>query len=803
MQHYIPFFLLLLPLPAVSQTLSGVVREGAGKPLPFANVLLLSSQDSSLVKGAVADEQGGYLIENVRTGTYLLSASVVGYHRVYGQPFAVTAGQTVPQVPTLVLLPDTKQLGEVTVVTKRPFVEQRLDRTVVNVANSIVASGGTALEVLEKAPGVTVDRQNDALQLRGKEGVIVQIDGKPTYLAAADVVALLRNMPSDNIDQIELITNPSAAQDAAGNSGIINIRLKKKDNMGTNGSLSLAAGWGRYDRERGSLQVNHRGRELNLFTSYGVNQGGSYWLFKSLRDWSQDGERNLVEQTNYLHFRDWGHNANAGADYQIGKNTTLGLVWTGQWGTHREKGPTDTRFRRAEAEPVYLQTHTEKTWYSASGNQVGNFNVQHSFGPRGGQLSADADVGRFRRKFTNELVTETVLASEEGQPVFGLLTQMPTAIDILTLKTDYHRPLAGDWKLETGLKYSSVRSDNDMRLAQGEAGNLELDPELSNHFRYTERVGAAYVNFSGTWGENMQVQAGLRAEHTGSLAHSLTLDNRVTRNYLNLFPSLFLSRTLAKDHALTFSYSYRINRPNYQNLNPARGYIDPYAYSRGNPYLKPQYTHSLELKYGFAGKIYTSLGAGYTTDLVFFLIQPVDASRFERTPENVGSSRAYTLTVSFPVTLAKGWTLQTTLMGLYSDFRYTYLEQPLTARQLSARLNATSSIVLGKGWSAELSGWVRTPGVDVLVQSPWLGSLDAGLQKALGTQWKAKLSVQDIFHSNGIIGNIDAAGFTNRVRIAFDTRVALLNLTYTFGNQQLKGMRTRKTGSEEETQRTN
>jgi hypothetical protein len=142
-------------------------------------------------------------------------------------------------------------------------------------------------------------------------------------------------------------------------------------------------------------------------------------------------------------------------------------------------------------------------------------------------------------------------------------------------------------------------------------------------------------------------------------------------------------------------------------------------------------------------------------------------------------------------------------MGLYSDFRYTYLEQPLTARQLSGRLNATSSLLLGKGWSAELSGWVRTPGVDVLVQSPWLGSLDAGLQKALGTQWKAKLSVQDIFHSNRIIGNIDAAGFTNRVRIAFDTRVALLNLTYAFGNQQLKGLHPRKTGSEEETQRTN
>jgi outer membrane receptor protein involved in Fe transport len=368
---------------------------------------------------------------------------------------------------------------------------------------------------------------------------------------------------------------------------------------------------------------------------------------------------------------------------------------------------------------------------------------------------------------------------------------------------DYQRPLAKDWKLETGLKFSSVSSDNNMRLESGQAGNLEPDPELSNHFQYTERVGAAYANFSGTWGKNTQLQAGLRAEQTHSLAHSLTLDNRVKRNYLNLFPSFFLSRTLTKDHTLTFSYSYRIDRPNYQNLNPARGFIDPYAFSRGNPYLKPQYTHSLELRHGFAGKIFTSLGAAHTTDLVFFLIQPVDASRFERTPDNVGSSRAYNLTVSFPVTLTQGWTLQTTLMGVYSQFQYTYLDKPLTARQVSGRLNTTSSFVLGRGWTAELSGWLRTPGIDVVVQSPWLGSLDAGLQKALGKQWKAKLSVQDIFHSNRIIANIDAAGFTNRVRIAFDTRVAMLNLSYTFGNQQLKALRQRRTGSEEEMKRTN
>jgi hypothetical protein len=428
---------------------------------------------------------------------------------------------------------------------------------------------------------------------------------------------------------------------------------------------------------------------------------------------------------------------------------------------------------------------------------------QHTFGPKGGQLTADFDLGRFRRSYSNSLFTNTLFSQEPQQPMAGLYIQMPTAIDIRTVKMDYTRSFGKDWKLEAGLKSSSVRSDNNMTLSSGEDGNLEVDPALSNHFQYTEQVNAAYLNMAGKFGGSTQWQAGLRAEHTHSVGNSVNLNNKVTRDYLNFFPSLFVTQPLSQAHKLTFSYSYRIDRPNYQNLNPARGYIDPYAYSRGNAFLKPQYTHSLELKHGYKDKIFTSLGASYTTDLVYFLIQPVDLNRFERTPDNIGNSSAYNLTVSFPLTILSGWTLQTNLMGIYGRFNYTYLDTPLTVRQVSGRFNAANSFVLGRGWTAELTGWINTPAVDAIWHSPWLGSLDAGLQKSLGSKWKAKLSVQDMLHTNRIIGYISAAGYYNEFHIFMDTRVAMLNLTYSFGNQQLKGMRQRRIGSEEEMQRTN
>ena len=263
----------LLPQALAQTTLTGTVHDGGGKPLPFASVALLNTRDSSVAKGTASDQQGEYVFEKVRAGQYMVRATAMGYQKIHSTAFEVTNNPVA--LPTLELSERTSNLSEVQVTAKKPFVEQQIDRTVINVANSIIASGSTALEVLEKSPGVTVDRQNDQLQLRGKEGVIVQIDGKQTYLSMADVMAMLRSMSSDNVDRIELITNPSAKYDAAGNSGIIDIRLRKNNNVGTNGSLSLAGGSGRYVRERGSIQLNHRTAKMNLFGNYSTNRGGN------------------------------------------------------------------------------------------------------------------------------------------------------------------------------------------------------------------------------------------------------------------------------------------------------------------------------------------------------------------------------------------------------------------------------------------------------------------------------------------------------------------------------------------------
>ncbi|HEV7350287.1 outer membrane beta-barrel protein [Telluribacter sp.] len=791
-------------------TLKGKIIDGQAQGMAFISVTLFTL-DSTLVKATATNDRGDFEFENILAGKYHYSAHGVGFQNAYSENIEVNKESL--QLPALVLSESATELAEVQVATKRPFVEQMLDRTILNVANSIVSSGSTALEVLEKAPGVTVDYQNERLQLRGKEGVIVQIDGKQTYLSAQDVIAMLRSMSSDNIDKIELITNPSAKYDAAGNSGIINIRLKKNMALGTNGTASIAGGSGRFDRQRGSIQLNNRTQKLNLFGNYSLNRGGNYWDFvlnRNQPDNTQAGivQRNLVEQYSYLKFRDLGQDAKVGFDFSPGKNTTIGAVWTGFWSDHREVGPAQSSFRRTATGPVYLQTHTDKTYNSLSQNQIGNINLQHTFGEKGGTLSADLDRGHFSREYSNSLMTKTLVAiGDVTLPAENLLITQPTTVDIRTAKVDYNRSLANGWKFETGLKTASVKTDNDMQLSMGRDGVLVPDPLLSNHFQYTERINAGYVSVAGKLGRGegpkIEVQAGLRAEHTHSEGNSLSLEQVVVRNYLKWFPSLFVSRPLSPKQTLTLSYSHRIDRPNYQNLNPARGYVDPFAYSEGNPYLKPQFTHAVEGKLSMQNGVFASLAANYTTDLMFFTIHAVEGNKSFVTTENLGQSRGYTLTLSWPMTVLKGWQVQTNVLGYYNHFQYDYEGTLLQIQNVAGRLNSNNAFTFGKGWTAELNGWISTPAVNGIWRSPWLGAMDTGVQKVVTSVMKLKLSVQDVFHTNRFRPSVSTPTGTQNGVLTFDTRIVMLNLTYSFGNQQVKGARQRSIGSEEETRRTN
>jgi hypothetical protein len=380
---------------------------------------------------------------------------------------------------------------------------------------------------------------------------------------------------------------------------------------------------------------------------------------------------------------------------------------------------------------------------------------------------------------------------------------MPTIIDILSFKMDYSTIISGQWKLEAGIKGSRVNSDNDMQLSTGTNGKLVLDSMLSNHFKYEEDIKAAYLNFNGKLNKKTEVIFGMRTEYTNSIANSINQKNKITRQYWKFFPSFFITNTLNTKNTLSFSYSYRIDRPNYQSLNPARSYIDPFAFSEGNPFLKPQFTHSLEIRHGYKGKVFTSIGASFIKDLSFYIVSPVDKNTTSRKAQSMGTAQAYNVTMSFPVTIIKGWTMQNNLMGIYNRISYIYKDQVVHPAQIGGRITNTNAILLGKNWTAEISGRLNSPAITATTHLPWLGSLDLGLQKTFKKIWKTRVSLQDVFHTNISKGKINLPDFYSTVLIRRDTRVLMLTVSRSFGNQQVKSSRQRKTASEEEIQRAN
>ncbi len=797
MKTYFFVLLLVAQYGMAQNAVKGYVKDQTNKALPFVTVGLLKT-DSTILKGTTTDEQGGYVFENVKSGAYLLMASAIGYQKNY-----VVIHETGGDMPVLVLQENSTQLNDVQVLGKKALIEQQIDRTVMNVANSIVGAGSTALEVLTKAPHVTVDFQNEAIQLRGKEGTIVMINDKQSYLSGSDLVAMLRGMASDNIDKIEIITNPSAKYDAAGNAGIINIVLKKNTTLGTNGQLSIALGSGQHYRSRAGLQLNHRTAKLNLFGNYNLNKGQNFFELILYREQPDNLQRNYINQRTHLVLDDLGHNAKGGLDYALTKNTTVGFVWTGLWNTQIQDGSADFEARRNPNGPIYLQTNTHKIWDSDTKSQLFNGNFQHNFKNKG-VLNIDADYGQFQKQSLNSLDTQSpILAATDTKPVALLNNLSDTQVTIKTLKADYSQTLSKNWKLETGLKFANVSTTTNIELKTGEKGNtLVLDPSLSSQFEYTEQVTAVYTSLSGKINK-VAIQAGMRAEYTQSVATLSVPNNERKRKYLDWFPSVFISKPLSDKQTLMLSYSHRINRPNYQYLNPARGFIDLYAYSEGNIEQAPQYTHAVEFRYALKTGFFVSLSANYIKGFTMPVNSVTDGNKLVRVFKNMGDAKSYALTLSQPMSITKQWQMQASLVGYYDAFDYVYEAKNWHIINTSARLSLNNGFVFGKGWTAELNAWLNSPSIQVIEKSTWLSSIDAGVQKSFSAKTKLKLNAQNVFFTPLGNNRIATANSLQTAIFQMDTRVVMLNLTYNFGNEKVKASRQRRTGAEEESRRAN
>ncbi|HZI54595.1 MAG TPA: outer membrane beta-barrel family protein, partial [Chitinophagaceae bacterium] len=745
-------------------------------------------------------------------GNFLLSVSSVGYEKKFSQAFEISTVNSSLQIDPMQLTEAAKSLGGVTVTAKKPFIETKIDKTVVNVDASPTSAGATALDILEKSPGVTVDNDGN-ISLRGKQGVIILMDGKQTFLSPTDLANLLRNMPASALDQLEIMTNPSSKYDASGNSGIINIKTRKGKNNGFNGSVMVGITSSIFKPEealyftpksQNSINFNYRKNKINFFGNYNPNffRGRNYL---SLEGKFLDENKNITgynsTETRFK-FGNNNHTLKLGMDWYADKKNVFGIVASGFtfMGHPRPTTIADLKDVNGQLENR-LASYTENDIKFQ--NATLNLNWKHTFDTTGKELTADFDYVVYSNTSDMLLTTDYYNSDLLHTATSYLRGHLPSNINIYTFKSDYTHPLKAG-RFEAGIKYSYVNNDNLVNYQRFINNKWEVDNIRSNHFIYDETINAAYVNF------NRQVkkwtfQGGLRLENTIAHGNQVVSNETFKRDTTNLFPTAFVSYAADKKNTFTVSYGRRITRPNYQDLNPFTYFLDTLSYRQGNIYLRPQYTHNIELTYAFMGKFITTVNYNNTDDVISQIVKPEQNSKIRfLTVDNVAEFRNLGISITAPVTISKWWNANVFTNIYNNHYKGIYDTINIDMAFTSFTLNITNNFNFGKGLSGELSGFYRYKSINNLTKMEPIYQMSLGLQKqVMKGKGTVRLNIRDPFAWQRFEGTSKYGLIDGSFLARPDLRQVTGTFTWRFGKngQQVTQPRRRNSSSQEEQNR--
>ncbi len=785
--------------------ISGLVIDGSAKTIESATITLLRAKDSTVAKMSVADRSGNFAFEEIQEGKYLVSISAVGHQKGFSEIFEINEANSNVTLKTIELVPQAKSIAGVTVVSKKPLIEQRLDRTIVNVDAAVTNVGATAMEVLEKSPGISVDKDGN-ISLKGKAGVQVYIDGRPTYLSGNDLANLLRNMAATQLDQLEIMTNPPAKYEASGNSGVINIKTKKNKQLGYNGSINLGYGQGRYPRWNESLNFNYRKNKVNIFTNIGYSNRKNFQDLSIQRKFIDAGTKEIrshFDQLSQIREQNKSLNGKIGLDYYASKKTTFGIVLNGYSDPGIFNNSSDVFISdpaRVPLSETRAHTTNDQKWQ----NFGTNLNFRHEFDSTGREITADIDYLDYKNGNNQRLINSYYSAT--GQPTLmpdTLMGNLPQKIKIYTGKIDYSHPLKNGAKFEAGLKSSFVTTDNDAVYDSIQNGQRVRDIGRTNHFIYDENVNAAYVNYSRPLGKKFSGQLGLRLENTNAKGNQVTTGEKFSRHYTQLFPTFYLQYSANQKNVFILNYGRRINRPDYADLNPFILFLDRYTFEQGNPNLRPQFSHNVELSHTFKGFLTTTLNYSNTTDIIAEVLEQ-NTARNETFVKrsNIASQNQIGLSVNAGGDLKKWWSANVYANVYRNHYEGVVNGDAFSAGATTAMFNISNQFKFAKTWAAELSGFYRTPGVEGVFKIQGFGMMNMGLSKQIMKgKGSVRISVRDILYTQKIKGesrfsNIDAAFQQKR-----DSRVASISFTYRFNKGKVNSQKRKTGGADDESSR--
>ncbi len=791
------FVLLLLALPAFPQraaaqaTATGTVLDRAGQPLAYATAVLLALPDSAIANSQTTTEQGGYSFGGIKPGRYCVKALLLSYRSARSAAFVV-AQQEAITVPALRLVAAATALKEVTVTGTTPMLEQHADRTIVNVER-LNTAGETALDILKKAPGVTLDK-DDNVVYRGSAGVTVMIDNKLTYMSGAALSSYLKSLPASAISQIELMPNPPASLDAAGTAGVLNIKLKRSQLPGLSGTYNLGLGQGRYEKSWAGTNLAYNVGKVRLFARLDAGRYNSFnrlTMIRNIRD-------SIFNQENVWRPLTYAGTYTTGADVALTAKQSIGIQLRGGF-DHTDAVSTSNSVTTDRAGNPGGRRQMLNPQTSSANNQALNLYYRFALDSAGRELSAAADYVHYRsakdQRFNNVVFAP---GSEQSRPAEQLRSNASSETTIRAAKIDYVHPFAGTkWRAETGAKTSWVTSRSAIQFDKLLAGGWALDGLRTNQFAYDEHITAGYLSVNTSYGA-LELKAGLRGELTQTTG-TPAVGPVIARNYFQLFPSAFASYKVDESNQVSASVSRRITRPAYQNLNPFLNYTDFYTAQQGNPFLAPSLSQSLVLNYLHKDFQVLSLSYLHETNSVNEVIsQNDDTNVSTSTPQNLAQTSTLTLSSGGHTDIKKGWGVDNQLSGSYTQVNTTIQDQPVRLARYSWEASSEHTFILPRSYKLLVGGSYSSPSVQGLFHTKASGAVNLGLKKQIWAE-RATLSlrVADVFNTNRFRSTLQYANVNQTWNNQWESRRVTLTFSCKIGSGKTQARRAAASADEE------
>jgi hypothetical protein len=778
-----------------TSSVSGTVTDGEGMPVGYATVLLLHAKDSALVKGTVTAAGGTYTFGALAAGEYLVEASFTGYQPAYSPRFHLSRGKPFRLAPLKMMATQVALTG-LTVKAKKPLYEQQIDRMVINVKSSPMAATETVLDVLEKSPGIRVDRVNENISINGKDGVVVMINGRKQYMPESAFYQMLQSLKASQVEKIELITVPPAKYDAEGNAGYINIVMTSNPEMGFKGSYDLTMSYPLGEMPGADLNLNYRHPRFSFFGNFTYTRRKAKQMFGVDRTVGKAPDLEVTHTRNHRNAMTPKPVFRMGANYQIDSSTFVGVLVSGlnrHWLMHSLN---ETRIGSPQTVDTVIKTKNREINHLE--NLTGNLHLEHTFKDEG-KLTADANYIYFMNN--NPSRYDYAYYNGAGEPLFERLATSGkhTPIHFWVFSTDYSGKIGDKMELEAGAKSSITRFINDIEISY----DGKVQPDMSADYYLRENTQAAYGSLSWKLTDKTTLKGGLRYEFTTSNLGSATLADIVDRKYGELFPTFYFSQQLPAHQRLNFSYSRRINRPSINDLAPFTVFWDPSTLVTGNPALQPSISKTAEISYLVKSLVFK---ASYTDEAHSFArFQKVDASTGKEvyTIGNTRYSRYLTLSASIPVTVTPWWSMQNTVTGDLQWVKADYYGEALSRRGVDLSFNGSEDFTLPHDYSIELNGFYYSAGLDGVNRYTASGMLSLGGTKKFKDNSTLGLSVASLLGpiSYRMTTRLESQQFSTTSILKFWTRKLVLTYSKSFGDKALKVKRKWSTGSEQELDR--